>query len=252
MADDYLRDKTSNWNTTSEIEMKNIGTMCILYKKKHLESARFCNTMHTILTYLGIILGPLAGLLSALSINDSISISIISFISGLIVSIIKVGRFEKNALLHNSSSSNYTNLEHNIRRQLCLYRKDRINPIQYCEWVSKSFDDIYKSSPVIKIPDKKLDIQIAQEMSSFKYKDPKPIQEKDKPISLVMPETPSNKSLESKITSNFLEDITKLSIVIPDDTPSNFQEVISKTPEDILVNTYTDKMMEYEMKRMKL
>ena len=210
--------------------------------------------MHTILTYLGIILGPLAGLLSALSINDSISISIISFISGLIVSIIKVGRFEKNALLHNSSSSNYTNLEHNIRRQLCLYRKDRINPIQYCEWVSKSFDDIYKSSPVIKIPDKKLDIsiQIAQEMSSFKSKDPKPIQEKDKPISLVMPETPSNKSIESKITSNFLEDITKLSIVIPDDTPSNFQEVISKTPEDILVNTYTDKMMEYEMKRMKL
>ena len=134
------------------------------------------------------------------------------------------------------------------------YRKDRINPIQYCEWVSKSFDDIYKSSPVIKIPDKKLDIsiQIAQEMSSFKSKDPKPIQEKDKPISLVMPETPSNKSIESKITSNFLEDITKLSIVIPDDTPSNFQEVISKTPEDILVNTYTDKMMEYEMKRMKL
>lgn len=264
MADDYPRDKTSNWNNASEIAMKNIGTMCILYKKKHLESARFCNTMHTILTYLGIILGPLAGLLSALSINNSISISIISFISGLIVSIIKVGRFEKNALLHNSSSSNYTNLEHNIRRQLCLYRKDRINPIQYCEWVSKSFDDIYKSSPVIKIPDKKLDIsiQIAHEMASFKSKDSKPIQEKDEPRSLdpkitsnfyeVMPETPSNKSIESKITSNFLEDITKVSIVIPDDTPSNFQEDISKTPEDILVNTYTDKMMEYEMKRMKL
>ena len=99
-------------------------------------------------------------------------------------------------------------------------------------------------------------------MSSFKSKDPKPIQEKDKPISLdpkitsnfyeVMPETPSNKSIESKITSNFLEDITKVSIVIPDDTPSNFQEDISKTPEDILVNTHTDKMMEYEMKRMKL
>ena len=149
MADDYSHDKTSQWNNASEIAMKNIGSTCVLYKQKHLETARFCNTMHTLLTYLGIILGPLAGLLSALSINDSISISIISFISGLIVSIIKVGRFEKNALLHNSTSSNYTNLEHNIRRQLSLNRNDRIHPKHYLKWIEIKFEEINCSSPLI-------------------------------------------------------------------------------------------------------
>lgn len=224
MTDDYSHDKTSRWNNASELAMKNIGSTCILYKQKHLQSAKFCNIMHTLLTYLGIILGPLAGLLSALSVNNSVGISIISFISGLIVSIIKVGRFEKNALLHNTSSSKYNNLEHNIRRQLCLYRKDRINPVQYCEWVSKSFDDIYKSSPFIQIKNTNpidLTIQIAQESGSDKELDKEDVKE--------------------------LQIDTDIKISIEDD-----DDTLSKSPEDILKNTYTDKMMEYEMKRMKL
>ena len=161
MEDHLKKEHQTEWNDNIEKTIKDLGDSAKGYKIMHIEAARKLGHLHSILMYTGIILGPLAGLVSSIGairqppnsdIVFPIITTIVAFISGIIVSIIKFGSFEKNSLTHKNAAANYTSLESNVRRQLSLYRKDRINPTKYIEWLSKSYDETFSSSPFIPSP----------------------------------------------------------------------------------------------------
>ena len=53
--------------------------------------------------------------------------TLISFLSGILITIIKFNKYDEVSYAHKTASSRYISLEENIRRQLMLYREDRIN-----------------------------------------------------------------------------------------------------------------------------
>ena len=108
--------------------------------------------------YSGILLGPLAGMLTGVGailypqegpVLFPIAVTCISFISGIVVAISKFGKFEEKSSHHKIAASKYTSLESNVRRQLILCRTNRINAGTYLDYVGSSFDDLFMASPLV-------------------------------------------------------------------------------------------------------
>ena len=54
-----------------------------------------------------------------------ISEIILGFLSGVIVAILKYGKYDEVSTANKSAAAKYASLEANVRRQLSLYRSDR-------------------------------------------------------------------------------------------------------------------------------
>lgn len=149
--------RQSQWNKLIEISLKQTGEKATGYKIMHIKTARRLAKKFTTLMYLGIIVGPLSGAIS--SIGEvmredppsmfSVSSIIISFLSGILIASLKFGKFEEQSSAHKLAASRYTSLESNIRRQLLLDRKNRVDASIYMDWVGKSFDELFMASPII-------------------------------------------------------------------------------------------------------
>ena len=106
---------------------------------------------------IAILISPLSGVISSIGtlLGDniqsiyiySITSTILSFISGILITIIKFNKYDEVSYSHKTASSRYISLEENIKRQLTLYREDRIDANEYLSWLSKSFDELFMSSP---------------------------------------------------------------------------------------------------------
>jgi hypothetical protein len=223
------KDEKSNvyWNQDIEKIVHEIGEKSKSYKIMHIKEAKSISFIYDLLMYSGIILGPIAGLLSAigsiLSPDTSPStLPIISgcvaFFSGIVVAITKYGKFEEKNSHHKMAASKYTSLESNIRRQLILYRDNRQNAEKYLEWIGNSFDDLFSASPLI----------------------------------------------SDRIYNEYIKIARKKGLLVPDDYVININnhkinESIRKIPdlkkdEDIShfpdINKFSDNMMSYELQRM--
>jgi hypothetical protein len=77
----------------------------------------------------------------------NITSTILSFLSGILITVIKFNKYDEISYSHKTSASRYISLEENIKRQLILYREDRINANEYLTWLSKSFDELFFSAP---------------------------------------------------------------------------------------------------------
>jgi hypothetical protein len=147
----------SVWNDKLESAVKEIGEMSLSYKLMHIEMALRCHIRYNVLMYIGIISAPLSGIISQfnspLSSCDNMYISFvalgISFISGIVVAIIKFSRYDEVEYANKLAASKYTSLESNVRRQLTLYRDNRVDAIEYMEWLTTSFDELFLSSPLL-------------------------------------------------------------------------------------------------------
>ena len=147
------------WNSKIEKNIEIIGQKSNTLKIMHLKQALKLSKTYNILMYLGIILGPLAGLVSAIGSTTTecedieifypITSMCVGFISGIVVAITKFSKLEEKKSHHKLASSKYTNLESNVKRQLLLDPKQRIKPTKYLEWVGKSFDDLFTNSPLL-------------------------------------------------------------------------------------------------------
>ena len=145
------------WNATLENSVKNIGEMALSYKMMHMEMAQRAHLKYNLLMYVGIIFAPMGGVISQmntslLTCNDmyvSLISLTISFISGVVIAIIKFTRYDEIESSNKLAASKYTSLESNVRRQLSLYRNNRIDASDYMEWVSNSFDELFMSSPLL-------------------------------------------------------------------------------------------------------
>ncbi len=152
--------QVQNWNNNIEKLVLNIGIQSFKYRTIHFDTANKFNSRQIYLTTTLIILSPFTGVLSALTlyirsnlginlyILDILSI-ILSFIAGILISIIKFGKYEEISNAHKIASSRYTSLANNVKRQLSLNRKNRISAKEYLEWLTNSSDQLYSSSPLI-------------------------------------------------------------------------------------------------------
>lgn len=149
--------KGQDWNTNLENETRNIGESSICYKIIHSNKARKTYNIYLFLMILGIIIGPISGVVSAIDTalnpptNPTMSIIAIflSFLSGIVVSIVKFGRYDELSNSHQKAGAQYTSIENNIRRQLSLYRKDRVPANSYLEFISVKYDDLFLNSPLV-------------------------------------------------------------------------------------------------------
>lgn len=151
-----MNKKEIKWNNNLEIIVKNIGEEAMGYKVMHLQSAKKSMNIYNFLMYIGIIIGPLSGFISGFGTiyepNENvypILSTILSFLSGILISIIKFGSFKENSDAHKTSASKYISIESNIRRQLNLPRENRTSYEEYYSWLSSTYEDIFVSSPFI-------------------------------------------------------------------------------------------------------
>ena len=172
------------WNKEIELNIKIIGEKAKGYKIMHIQESRRIGKLYSWLMYIGIILGPLSGILSGISTfnlsepdtnistdtNVSTDIqqirnispillpdpfilpiisSCIAFLSGIIIAVSKYGKFEERSAIHKSTAFKYASLESNIRLELSLPRKNRGKPVEYSIWVGKKFDELFSTSPLV-------------------------------------------------------------------------------------------------------
>lgn len=148
--------KITKWNKKIEKVVRDIGNKSLKYKSLHLKVAKKANKNYSYYMKSIIILTPLAGTIGAIgaSINDyswifGITSSIITFISAILVSMIKFGKYDQTFNAHKTATARYISLGNNVKRQLSLYRKDRIPASQYLNWLTHSFDELYISAPIL-------------------------------------------------------------------------------------------------------
>jgi hypothetical protein len=253
----------SSWNDKIEKVAREIGEASKGYKVLHINEAQKAVKNHSRLMVAGIVVGPLTGVLSGIEAalrppkEDPIIpviVILLGFLSGIIVATIKFAKYDEVSNANKSAAASYTSLESNVRRQLGLYRKDRVEAIKYMEWLETKYQELFMSAPLLPI-------------GSYK-------QDKDNTISVpnkygsnvTIDESYRNrKSYEitntTEIEINDRNDITEIEIsdssseetkISPKEKTKVKRKVkrtqtMSKIPQ---LNQFSDKMLEYEMKRM--
>lgn len=145
------------WTQPVEHNIRMIGEKSAAYKIMHTNSASRASRAYTVMMYLGIVIGPMAGLLSGIgaTLNPEapITFPILSasfgFLSGLVVGIVKFAGWEEQCVAHKRAAAQYISLESNVRRQMAIPKESRLSPVQYLEYVGKAFDDLFQASPLI-------------------------------------------------------------------------------------------------------
>ena len=146
------------WNNRLEGVVKNIGNDSMAYKIMHLIEAQQSMETYDRLTILGIVTGPLAGIVYCnWSLFEYVRFSSYCYFGNnfrifyqvLYVAILKYGKYDEVSTANKSAAAKYASLEANVRRQLSLYRADRMNSNSYIEWVETKYDEILASAPLI-------------------------------------------------------------------------------------------------------
>lgn len=233
---------TSVWSPTVEKVIKDIGESCEGYKWMNIFAAKEASSKYNMLIYTLIVIGPVTGILNTTNANSetlNILITVFSFFSGLLSTIIKFSKFDTKTSSHKAIAAKYASLEANIRRQLSLHRDERVNAGSYLEWVSKSYEDLFASTPLMSnhIYEKWVDFAKINNLNI-----PKP--------------------LGSTIEIEEADHIAKLTTVGEIPIYNHIEVVIQGTGTmkrkprteaynpTVDLNTYTDKSMQYEMARM--
>lgn len=258
MIDDETEEKTKKveWNDKLEQAAQSIGQAAQAYKHMHIWQAQRATKRHKYLMGLGIIVGPLASVLQsialALSLENepefSVLVIVLGFLSGIIVATVKFGKYDEVSNANKSAAARYTSIEANVRRQLGLYRSDRMPSIAYMDWLETKYEELLLSAPL-------LSAGIFTKYSEHARSKGLPVPEQyDQLISI-------NKE-DERTRVRELSEHTEIIIENDDDKVSEKPKSLSitrsestlkrtgamaKIPE---INFASDKMLEYEMNRL--
>ena len=245
-----------NWNNKSEDVIKQLSENVKSYKIMHLQQAQQSYSFYRKLTITGIIIGPMAGILSAINQviypdeNPTIPIIeiLLGFLSGIIMTIIKFGKYDETMNSNQAVAARYTSLEANIRRQMCLYRENRIPPENYLEWVETKYNEIISSAPLIT---RNTYTDFVKKSHKNGYTIPNMYDsiitintESIPEIVIQIPEQVTNTTQEGATTTQEGATTTQEGGIIHKVKRTT---TMTKIPE---INQYSDKMLQYEMKRM--
>lgn len=251
---------TTHWTDKIEKTLKEIGESCTGYKWMNIYAAKKTLRKYNILMYSSIIIGPISGVLSAVagkyedySDRLNIIITIFGFLSGVVSALIKFSKLGDKSTSYKSVAAKYASLEGNIRRQLSLIREDRVNPGEYLEYISKSFDDLFTSAPL-------LSENIYQEWVSYASKNGLTI---PKELGKMIGDNDDENKIQKlcsldKISINTdrkseIMETPKFEIIIDKEsttkplTPSKRENIYQQNTE---FNEYSDGKMKYEMARL--
>ncbi len=268
-------ERSVRWNSCLEEAAKDIGESSKSYKLMHIQEAQQVTTIYNSLMIAGIVTGPLAGIVTsvgtAISIegNTMVACNIISiilgFISGIIVSVIKFGRYEEMGNANKQAAARYTSIESNVRRQLSLFRADRVAASPYMEWLEAKYDELFMSAPLLPASayDKfsnraeELGLKIPNRYDSVieinhEYEDARMGEVADQ-TTISINENPGDDvgaaSSKTAISAKWQTAITDvmLSRTMKGEKKVKRTETMSQFPE---LNECSDQMLRYEMKRM--
>jgi hypothetical protein len=139
-------------NVTEEIA--HLGEIAKSYKILHFQSVYYYQVINMILAYTAIVIAPVSGILGAYNAVSgvqtpiSITISIASFISGIILSVQKFAKFEERIASHRTIGLQYTALETNVRSYFISPPETRLRDYDYYTWLHKQMDDIGRNAPM--------------------------------------------------------------------------------------------------------
>jgi len=66
-----------------------------------------------------------------------------------VVAILRFGKYDESSTSNKQAAARYTSLESNVRRQLSLYRKDRIDADKYMDWLETKYEELFLSAPLL-------------------------------------------------------------------------------------------------------
>ena len=247
-------EKKGVWNSKLEEAAQSIGQAAQGYKHMHIWQAQEASRKHSCLMGSGIVVGPLASVLSsiglALGIGAEPTISVftivLGFVSGILVATVKFGKYDEVSNANKSAAARYTSIESNVRRQLSLYRNDRIAAIPYMDWLETKYQELLLSAPLLP-PDAYV------KFSTYAQKN-----------GLSVPKQYDNMiSITAEEAHNVL-DTQKIEVVVENEGDESASESsknnkikirrkykrsssMAKIPQ---LNQCSDKMLEYEMRRM--
>ena len=239
-----------SWNDDSEDFIKQITDNIKSYKFMHLQQAQQSYSFYRKLTIGGIIIGPMASILSSINQvlhpdqNPVIPIIeiLLGFLSGIVVAIIKFGKYDETMNSNQTVAAKYTSLEANISRQMCLYRENRLPATNYLEWVETKYGDIFNSAPIIT---KNTYDSFVKNATKNGYTVPNrydsiiTINKDSLPEIIIQPPTTDNNGTTNNDNNGTTNNDNKLT--------TKRTTTMMKLPE---INQYSDKMLQYEMKRM--
>ena len=233
------------WNDKLENAAKNIGESAKGFKLMHIAEAQKAQKIYNRLMILGIFLGPLAsfnaGFHDSFSSDIKTGMTVIGTVSGLlsgvVVAIIKFGKYDEESRINKQVAARYTSIESNVRRQLSLYRNDRIPASTYMEWLELKYEELFLSAPLL--PPRAYD-----EYYNVSKK-----------LGLNIPnryETTITINNEFKNTSQ--DNITSVNINEPSSIVDNTNNLETSSVDNSVsspqLDKYLDKMLQYEMSRL--
>ena len=241
---------TVEWNDKLEFAAKDIGENSKGYKLMHIAEAQKASTTYNRLMILGMCMGPFSGVISGIGVavpsTPAIPIiaTILGFLAGIIVAIIRFGKYDEYSLANKQAAARYTSIESNVRRQLSLYRFDRVPPTAYMEWLETKYEELFLSAPL-------LPAGVYDKYSSTAKK-----------LGLTVPnQYDATITINNDYVTKNTNSSADIEVNSGDILPGDIEEGgIKATLPEVWVETtikrsntmapVTDKMMEYEMKRM--
>ena len=133
----------NTWNNNIEKVLKNIENKCAIHSAKHDKISTDSEKIYSGLMISSIVISPLSGIVNSVGsmVTENIEVlfyftmsaTVLSFLTGILISITKFNKYDQMSHSHLVASSRYTSLENNIKRQLLLDREDRQNANDYLE-----------------------------------------------------------------------------------------------------------------------
>lgn len=149
-----LMDLNNGWNDKNERIIISLGENSASYKWMHEKSALFYNSINKILNILLIIFST--GLSAETFLPDTteelyviVLRRIFTYMVTLISIIMNFLKFEQLSEQHSAAAIKFNELYHDIQKQMCLYRRDRINASVYISKLLKKYDSVFINSPKI-------------------------------------------------------------------------------------------------------
>ena len=243
------------WNTKLEDAAQGIGQAAQGYKHMHIWQAQRASKKHHCLMGTGIVMGPIASVISSIGLafgltnNPTISVItiLLGFVSGIMVATVRFGKFDEVSNANKSAAARYTSIESNVRRQLGLYRKDRISAVSYMDWLETKYEELFMSAPL-------LPAGSYTKFSIYAKKQGIPVPDQyDHMISINSDhgahEVSNNKQIEVIIEDDVSSDSSSEQKNNNKDRRKSIKRTstMAKIPQ---LNQCSDKMLAYEMRRM--
>jgi len=142
-----------SWNHELETLVCQIEQEAHGMRAMHIEVSLASSRTYNWLTITGIVLGLLSGTLSGIgSVIDPgsnpiipIISSVVSYLSSLVIAIVRFSNFEQMSESHRTAAGRYRSIELNVRSNSLL----KPEPRKYTEWLTKAYEDLFVSSPLI-------------------------------------------------------------------------------------------------------